>query len=64
MLYLLMLGATDMSSIGISTGARNITKFTSELVLSIAGQCPSSSTTAAALGNLQCCFLLLVLLAF
>lgn len=60
-----MLGSTDMGSIGVSTSTRNITKFTSELVLSIAGQCSSTATTVtAALRNLQRCFLLLVLLAF
>lgn len=63
--YLLVFGSTDMGSIGVSTSTRNITKFTSELVLSIAGQRSSTATTAtAALRNLQRCFLLLVLLAF
>lgn len=63
--YLLVLGSTNMGSIGVSTSTWNITKFTSELVLSIAGQCSSTATTAtAALRNLQCRFLLFVLLAF
>lgn len=63
--YLLVLGSTDMCGIGISTSAGDIAKFTAKLVLSIAGQYPSTTTAAgAALRNLQSCFLLLVLLAF
>ena len=60
-----MLGSTDMGSICISTSARNITKFTAELVLGIAGQHTSTTTVAAAaLRNLERRFLLLVLLTF
>lgn len=63
--YLLVLGSTDMGSISIGSSAGNITKFTPELVLSIACQHTSTTRTAAAiLGNLQCRFLLFVFLAF
>ena len=46
--YLLVLGSTDMGSIGISASARNIAKFTTELVLSTAGQYPTTNSAAAA----------------
>lgn len=63
--YLLVLCSTDMGRVGVGAGAGNITKFTAELVLSVASQNPSTTPAAAAvLGNLQRRFLLLVFLAF
>lgn len=63
--HLLVFCSTDVGSISIGTGAGNVAQLTAKLILSVTSQNSSAApAAAAALGNLQCRLLLLVLLAF
>lgn len=59
-----MFSATDVGRIGICPSAGDIAELAAKLVLCVSGRAAATTAATAALRDLQCRFLLLVLLTF